>query len=163
MITFQMLDSGTQKFVSNVRKYFNRNGSLSCKNSWSMKDFLWEYLSIASSSKEICTLGHIVELVVSLLLLKYEISYRVHRKTTICPAWYRTDAISIKCLVICIRWYSAYPFSYRHLEEMMHEGGVFVGHSSISHWANKFLLLLEKYFANINVKWAAVGRWIRAN
>ena len=46
----------------------------------------------------------------------------------------------------CIRWYAAYPLSYRHLEAMMHERGVFVDHSSISRWAIKFLPLLEKIF-----------------
>ena len=25
-------------------------------------------------------------------------------------------------ILICIRWYEAYPLSYRQLEEMMHEG-----------------------------------------
>ena len=49
-------------------------------------------------------------------------------------------------IFICIRWYAAYQLSYRHLEEMMHERGVFVDHSSISRWAIKFLPLLEKIF-----------------
>ena len=49
-------------------------------------------------------------------------------------------------IFICIRWYAAYPLSYRHLEEMMHERGVFVDHSSISRWAIRFLPLLEKIF-----------------
>ena len=34
-------------------------------------------------------------------------------------------------ILVCIRWYAAYPLSYRHLEEMMEERGVFVDHSSI--------------------------------
>ena len=49
-------------------------------------------------------------------------------------------------IVICIRWYAAYPLNYRHLEEMMHERGVFVDHSSISRWAIRFLPMLEKVF-----------------
>jgi transposase-like protein len=36
--------------------------------------------------------------------------------------------------------------SYRHLEEMMEERGVFVDHSSINCWAIRFLPLLEKVF-----------------
>ena len=64
-------------------------------------------------------------------------------------------------ILICVRWYAAYPLSYRHLEEMMHERGVFVDHSSISRWAIRFLPLLEKYFANISAKSAAVGGWMR--
>ena len=32
-------------------------------------------------------------------------------------------------ILVCIRWYAAYPLSYRHLEEMMAERGVSVDHS----------------------------------
>jgi putative transposase len=46
--------------------------------------------------------------------------------------------------LVCIRWYAAYPLSYRHLEEMMEERGVSVDHSSINRWAIRFLPLLEK-------------------
>ena len=49
-------------------------------------------------------------------------------------------------ILLCIRWYAAYPLSYRHLEEMMEERGVLVHHSSINRWAIRFLLLLEKVF-----------------
>ena len=31
-------------------------------------------------------------------------------------------------ILVCIRWYAAYPLSYRHLEEMMQERGAFVDH-----------------------------------
>lgn len=30
----------------------------------------------------------------------------------------------IDVIMVCIRWYAAYPLSYRHLEEMMQERGV---------------------------------------
>ncbi|UUZ66596.1 IS6 family transposase (plasmid) [Polaromonas sp. P1-6] len=52
----------------------------------------------------------------------------------------------IDIILVCIRWYAAYPLSYRHLEEMMQERGVFVDHSSINRWAIRFLPLLEKVF-----------------
>ena len=52
----------------------------------------------------------------------------------------------IDIILVCIRWYAAYPLSYRHLEEIMHERGVFVDHSSINRWAIRFLPLLEKVF-----------------
>ena len=35
----------------------------------------------------------------------------------------------IDVIVVRVRWCAAYPLSYRHLEEMMHERGVFVDHS----------------------------------
>ena len=50
----------------------------------------------------------------------------------------------IDIILVCIRWYVAYPLSYRHLEEMMDERGVPVDHSSINRWAIRFLPLIEK-------------------
>ena len=52
----------------------------------------------------------------------------------------------IDVILVCIRWYVAYPLSYRHLEEIMEERGVLVDHSSINRWAIRFLPLLEKAF-----------------
>ena len=52
----------------------------------------------------------------------------------------------IDVILVCIRCYAAYPLSYRHLEEIMEERGVFVDHSSINRWAIRFLPLLEKLF-----------------
>jgi putative transposase len=49
-------------------------------------------------------------------------------------------------ILVCIRWYAAYPLSYRHLEAMMQERGVLADHSSINRWAVRFLPLLEKVF-----------------
>ncbi len=49
-------------------------------------------------------------------------------------------------ILVYIRWYAAYPLSYRHLEEMMEERGVSVDHSSINRWAIRFLPVLEKAF-----------------
>ena len=52
----------------------------------------------------------------------------------------------LEIIAVCIRWYAAYPLSYRHLEEMMQERGAFVDHSSINRWAIRFLPLIEKTF-----------------
>ena len=52
----------------------------------------------------------------------------------------------IDVILVCIRWYAAYPLSYRHLEEMMQERGATVDHSSINRWAIRFLPSLEKAF-----------------
>ena len=48
----------------------------------------------------------------------------------------------IDVILVCIRWYVAYPLSYRH-EEMMEERGVSADHSSINRWAIRFLPLNE--------------------
>jgi putative transposase len=50
----------------------------------------------------------------------------------------------IDVILVCIRWYAAYPLSYRHLEEMMEERGVSVDHSTINRWAIRFLPLMER-------------------
>ena len=34
-------------------------------------------------------------------------------------------------ILLCVRWYSAYPLSLRHLEEMMAERGISVDHSTV--------------------------------
>ena len=47
-------------------------------------------------------------------------------------------------VLFCVRWYVAYPLSFRHLKELMQERGVSVDHSSINRWAIRFLPLIEK-------------------
>jgi transposase-like protein len=44
----------------------------------------------------------------------------------------------IDVILVCIRWYAAYPLSYRHLEEIMEERGVSVDHSSIQPLGDPF-------------------------
>jgi hypothetical protein len=45
-----------------------------------------------------------------------------------------------------VRWYLAYPISYRPLEEMMEERGVEVDHSTLNRWVLKYVPLLETQF-----------------
>ena len=45
-----------------------------------------------------------------------------------------------------VRWYVAYPLSYRQIEEMMQERGVEVDHSTLHRWVLKYVPLLEKAF-----------------
>src|SRR5665811_921990 len=63
----------------------------------------------------------------------------------------------IDVILLCIRWYAAYPLSYLHLEEMMQERSLFVDHSSINRWAIRFLPLFEKVFRKY--KHPAGGSW----
>ena len=68
-------------------------------------------------------------------------------------------------ILVCIRWYAAYPLSYRHLEEMMQERGVFVDHSSINRWTIRFLPALEKVFRKhkrpVGVSWRMDETYIK--
>jgi putative transposase len=41
-------------------------------------------------------------------------------------------------ILTCVRWYLAYPLSYRQLEELMQERGVSVDHSTITRWVVKY-------------------------
>lgn len=45
-----------------------------------------------------------------------------------------------------VRWYVAYPISYRQLEEMMGERGVTVDHSTLNRWVIKYAPEFEKTF-----------------
>jgi transposase-like protein len=43
-----------------------------------------------------------------------------------------------------VRWYVAYPISYRQLEEMMEEHGVEVDHATLNRWVLKYVPLLDQ-------------------
>jgi putative transposase len=49
-------------------------------------------------------------------------------------------------ILTCVRWYVAYPLSYRQLEELMQERGVSVDHATINRWVLKYSLQLEAAF-----------------
>src|SRR5215471_20179488 len=41
-------------------------------------------------------------------------------------------------ILMGVRWYVAYPLSYRHVEELMQERGVPVDHATIQRWVVKY-------------------------
>ena len=45
-----------------------------------------------------------------------------------------------------LRWYVAYPISYRQLEEMMRERGVSVDYSTLNRWVIKYAPEVEKEY-----------------
>ena len=47
----------------------------------------------------------------------------------------------------CVRWYVAYPLSYRDLEQLMQERGYVVDHSTIQRWVVHYAHRIEKRFA----------------
>jgi putative transposase len=71
----------------------------------------------------------------------------------------------IDVILVCIRWYAAYPLSDLPLEEMMRKRGVFDDHSSISRWTIRFLPLLEKAFRKtkrpVGGSWRMVETYIK--
>ena len=49
-------------------------------------------------------------------------------------------------ILMGVRWYVAYPLSYRHVEELMEERGVPVDHATIQRWVVKYSPQLEEVF-----------------
>jgi putative transposase len=49
-------------------------------------------------------------------------------------------------ILTCVRWYLAYPLSYRQVEELMQERGVSVDHATINRWVLKYAPSLEEAF-----------------
>ncbi len=68
-------------------------------------------------------------------------------------------------MLLCVRWYVAYPLSLRHLEQMMAERGIAVDHSTVHRWALKLLPVLEKAFrrckGRVGRSWRMDGTYIR--
>ena len=52
----------------------------------------------------------------------------------------------LEVMLVCVRWYAAYPLSFRNIEEMMAERGVFVDHSTLHRWSMKVLPVLAAAF-----------------
>jgi putative transposase len=50
----------------------------------------------------------------------------------------------LEVILTCVRWYIAYALSLLHLEEMMAERGIGVGHSTVHRWAIKLLPVLAR-------------------
>ena len=52
----------------------------------------------------------------------------------------------LEVMLVCARWYAAYPLSLHHIDEMMHERGVWVDHATVHRWALKILPILALVF-----------------
>ena len=52
----------------------------------------------------------------------------------------------LEVMLVCARWYAAYPLSLCHIEEMMQERGGFVDHATVHRWALKILPILALVF-----------------
>ncbi len=50
----------------------------------------------------------------------------------------------LEIMLVCVRWYVAYPRNLRNLEEMMAERGITVDHSTVHRWAIKLLPALVR-------------------
>ena len=71
----------------------------------------------------------------------------------------------IEVMLVCVRWYAAYPLSLRHIEEMMAERGVFVDHATVHRWSIKILPVLAAVFRRrkrpVGVNWRMDETYIK--
>ena len=49
-------------------------------------------------------------------------------------------------ILMGVRWYLAYPLSYRHVEELLEERGVPIDHANVQRWVVKYSPQLEAAF-----------------
>ncbi len=61
-------------------------------------------------------------------------------------------------ILTAVRWYVAYPLSYRHIEELMAERNIKVDHSTLNRWVIEYAPKLETEFRksqkqSVNTSW----------
>ena len=68
-------------------------------------------------------------------------------------------------ILCCVRWYIAYPLSYRNLQEIMSERGVSVHYSTLNRWVVEYAPKLEKRFRRykkpVNNSWRLDETYIK--
>ena len=71
----------------------------------------------------------------------------------------------LEVMLVCVRWYAAYPLSLRHLEEIMAERGIAVGHSTVHRWAVKMLPVLAAVFRRrkrpVGASWRMAENYVK--
>jgi putative transposase len=64
-------------------------------------------------------------------------------------------------ILMGVRWYLAYPLSYRHVEELMEERGVPVDHATIQRWVVKYSPSWRRRSTAASGRCGSVGGWMR--
>jgi len=71
----------------------------------------------------------------------------------------------LEVMLVCVRWYAAYPLSLRHIEEMMAERGVLVDHATVHRWSIKILPVLAAVFRRrkrpVGISWQMDETYIK--
>lgn len=71
------------------------------------------------------------------------------------------DALPAGCDVGVCALVAAYPLSFRNIDEMMAERGVFVDHSTLHRWSMKMLPDWRWCFVGASCRSAKAGGWTR--
>ena len=70
-------------------------------------------------------------------------------------------------ILLSVRWYLRYNLSYRNLEEMLEERGVFLDHTTVFRWVIRFTPLLLKLFQQkrkqVGRRWRMDETYIKVN
>ena len=70
-------------------------------------------------------------------------------------------------ILLCVRWYLKYPLSYRNLEEMMQERGLYITHTTIMRWVHQYGPEIEqrirKYLKPTNDSWRVDETYVKVN
>ena len=73
----------------------------------------------------------------------------------------------IVVMLVCVRWYAAYPLSLRQIEEMMAESGEAVDHATIHRWAIKMMpvlaAILRRRKRPVGTSWRMDETYIRVS
>ena len=64
-------------------------------------------------------------------------------------------------MLSCVRWYVAYPLSYRQVEELMEDRGVSVDHATINRRVLKYSPPLEEASTAVSTRSGLAGAWTR--
>jgi hypothetical protein len=80
------------------------------------------------------------------VLLSLPVIYGAQRGRTTMAISFKGAHFPQDIILMGVRWYVAYPLSYRHVEELMEERGVPVDHATIQRWVVKYSPLLEAAF-----------------
>lgn len=68
-------------------------------------------------------------------------------------------------IILCVRWYITYKLSYRDLVEMMAERGVYISHTTILRWVQRFVPEFEKrwdcYARPVGTSWRVDETYIK--
>jgi putative transposase len=60
-------------------------------------------------------------------------------------------------ILMGVRWYVAYPLSYRHVEALLEERGVPIDHTTIQRWVVKYSPQLEEAFHRVSISYQGEG------
>ena len=64
-------------------------------------------------------------------------------------------------ILMGVRWYLAYPLSYRHVEELMEERGVAVDHATIQRWVVSIVPSWKRPSIGASGRYGSAGVWTR--